>query len=151
MNTARSILLVEDNDDDVFLMQRALKFAELQQTVHVVRDGQEALNYLSGEGHYADREVYPLPAIVLLDLKLPKRSGFEILNWTRRVARMHALIVVVFTSSNQPADIAESYRLGANSYVIKPVNFDQLVGFAKVLKDYWLFHNCSDCEMRLQA
>src|SRR5262245_58583891 len=121
MNGRRNILLVEDNEDDVFLMQRALKFAQLQQGLHIVRDGQEALSYLAGEGPYGDREIYPFPTVVLLDLKLPKRSVFEILSWTRDVARMHALIVVVFTSSNQPSDIAESYRLGANSYVVKPV------------------------------
>ena len=147
MNAAaaqRCVLLVEDNEDDVFLMQRALKFAQLEEVLHIVRDGEEALNYLAGEGTYADREKFPLPAVVLLDLKLPRRSGFEILSWTRGVARMYGLIIVVFTSSNQPADIAESYRLGANSYVVKPVNFDRLVEFAKVLKTYWLLHNYSD-------
>ncbi len=144
MSVSRSILLVEDSEDDVFLMQRALKFAQLRDALYVVGDGQEALDYLAGEGKYANRERYPMPAIVLLDLKLPKRSGFEILSWARCSARMYALIVVVFTSSNQPADITEAYRLGANSYVVKPVNFDQLVEFAKVLKAYWLFHNCSE-------
>ncbi|MCI0534639.1 MAG: response regulator [Verrucomicrobiales bacterium] len=146
MAAPRNILLVEDNEDDVFLLQRALKFAQIEHALQVARDGQEALDYLAGTGPYLDRERYPLPALVLLDLKLPKRSGFEILSWTRGVARMYGLIIVVFTSSNQPADIAEAYRQGANSYVIKPVNFDQLVEFAKVLMAYWLFHNCPECE-----
>jgi CheY-like chemotaxis protein len=146
MSAARSILLVEDNEDDVFLMKRALKFAQLEESLQVVRDGQEALDYLAGMGRFADREKYPLPALVLLDLKLPKRSGFEILRWARGDGKMHALVVVIFTSSNQPSDISECYRLGANSYVVKPVDFDQLVEFAKVMKAYWLFHNCSEFE-----
>jgi len=118
MSASRSILLVEDNEDDVFLMRRALKFAQLQEALHVVKDGQEALAYLAGEGP-TQTVICILGGCVLLDLKLPRKIRLRDSELDSRRGADVCAIVVVFTSSNQPADIAESYRLGANSYVVQ--------------------------------
>jgi len=142
--TNRLILLVEDNDDDVFLMKRALKGAHVLNPLHVVEDGNAALNYLNGNGEYADREIYPIPAIVFLDLKLPYVSGFEVLEWIRRQKDLDSMVVIVLTSSNEPSDLSRSYALGANSYLVKPPTPDQLSDLARAFKWYWLDYNHFD-------
>ena len=139
--TAGAILLVEDNEDDVFLMQRALKGAKISNPLHVVEDGREAVNYLSAEGKYADRAAYPIPSIVFLDLKLPMLRGHEVLAWIRSQPQLENVVVVVLTSSNEPSDLKEAYRLGANSYVVKPPTAEQLLDLAKAFKWYWLHFN----------
>ena len=139
--TAGAILLVEDNEDDVFLMQRALKGANISNPLYVVEDGREAVNYLAGEGQYADRVAYPIPSIVFLDLKLPMLRGHEVLAWIRSQPQLENVIVVVLTSSNEPSDLKEAYRLGANSYVVKPPTAEQLLDLAKAFKWYWLQFN----------
>src|SRR5713226_1978652 len=141
MTTNRAILLVEDDERDVFLMKRALKGARVINPLHVVEHGQEALDYLGGIGKFADRSAYPLPAIVFLDLKLPFKSGHEVLAWIRRQKELESLVVVVLTSSNEPADLSSSYALGANSYVVKPPTAEQLEDLAKAFKWYWLEYN----------
>ncbi|MBI2949500.1 MAG: response regulator, partial [Verrucomicrobia bacterium] len=120
MTTKRALLLVEDSEDDVFLMRRALKEADVINPLLVVEDGQEALDYLGGTGKYRDRTEYPLPAVVFLDLKLPYKSGHEVLKWIRQQKEFEALVVIVLTSSNEPYDLSKSYALGANSYLVKP-------------------------------
>jgi len=134
--TNRSLLLVDDNEDDVFLMKRALKDAHLVNSLYVVADGQEALNYLGGTGKFADRDNYPLPAVVFLDLKLPYVSGHDVLAWIRRQKEFESLVVIVLTSSNEASDLSRCYALGANSYLVKPPTPDQLGDLAKAFKWY---------------
>jgi CheY-like chemotaxis protein len=139
---ARSaILLVEDSDDDVFLMKRALKAAGVVNPLSVAGNGQEAIDYLDGAGKYADRETYPMPTFVFLDVKLPRKTGHEVLAWTRRQQKLEGLVVLVLTSSNEPSDLREAYRLGANSYIVKPPSTDRLVELAKAFRQYWLEFN----------
>jgi CheY-like chemotaxis protein len=142
--TNRAILLVEDNEDDVFLMRRALKGAKVVNPLHVVEDGQEAVDYLAGTGKFADRQKHPLPAVVFLDLKLPYLSGHEVLAWIRRQKELESLVVIVLTSSNEPSDLSRCYALGANSYLVKPPTPDQLQDLAKAFKWYWLEYNQFD-------
>jgi CheY-like chemotaxis protein len=134
-------LLVEDNEDDVFLMKRALKGARVSNPLYVVEDGQQAEDYLAGAGQYADREAYPLPAIVFLDLKLPYIAGDEVLAWIRRQKDFESLVVIVLTSSNEASDLSRCYALGANSYLVKPPTPEQLEDLAKAFKWYWLEYN----------
>jgi CheY-like chemotaxis protein len=141
MTTCGTILLVEDNEDDVFLMTRALNAAHIENPMSVVEDGQQAVDYLSGAGPFADRDAYPLPVIVFLDLKLPIMMGLEVLAWIRADPKFADIIVVVLTSSNEPSDLKEAYRLGANSYVVKPPDADQLLEMARAFKWYWLKFN----------
>ena len=141
MTTHRAILLVEDNEDDVFLMKRALKGANVVNPLLVVEDGQEAVDYLGGAGKFADRESYPLPAVVFLDLKLPLISGHDVLAWIRRQYALESLVVIVLTSSNEASDLSRSYALGANSYLVKPPTPEQLEDLAKAFKWYWLEYN----------
>jgi len=141
MTTKSAILLVEDNEDDAFLMKRALKAAGVANPLVVAEDGQEAIDYLSGIGKFSDRMAYPIPALMFLDLKLPIRKGLEVLAWIREQPEFRRLIVLVLTSSNEPSDLSESYRLGANSYIVKPSTSVQLLEFAKAFKEYWLGFN----------
>lgn len=141
MATDRLILLVEDNEDDVFLMKRALDQAEVRNPLHVVDTGQAAIDYLEGAGPYADRDRFPLPVVVFLDLKLPFKSGHEVLAWMRRHERFETTVVVVLTSSDETSDVSKAYRLGANSYLIKPPTAQDLVDMAKAFKWYWLEYN----------
>jgi CheY-like chemotaxis protein len=138
MTANRTILLVEDNKDDVFLMKRALQSARIANPVVVVETGQEAMDYLSGEGRFADREIYPMPAVVFLDLKLPFIFGHEVLAWIRRRKELEALTVIVLTSSNEASDLSRCYSLGANSYLVKPPTPEQLEALARAFKWPWL-------------
>jgi CheY-like chemotaxis protein len=138
MATDRAILLVEDNEDDVFLMKRALKEAGVTNPLQIVEDGQEAVDYLNGSGQFSDRARYPLPAVVFLDLKLPLRSGHDVLAWVRSQKEFASLVVVVLTSSEEASDVNKSYKLGANSYLVKPPTAEQLLSMAKAFKWYWL-------------
>ncbi len=135
------ILLVEDNPDDVELTRRALDSSNVANELVVARDGVEALEYLFAEGEYAGRDAADLPEVVLLDLKLPRIDGLEVLRRIRADERTRVLPVVVLTSSNQERDIVDSYELGANSYVRKPVEFERFVEAAKTLGLYWLVLN----------
>jgi two-component system, response regulator len=135
------ILLVEDNPDDVDLTLRAFKQNNISNKVVVARDGIEALDYLMGTGMYADRNVKDLPVVVLLDLKLPKIDGLGVLKQIRSNEITRLLPVVILTSSLEEMDLINSYRLGANSYVRKPVDFTQFVDAIKLLGLYWLIWN----------
>ena len=141
MGTSRAILLVEDNEDDVFLMKRALKGARVSNDLFVVEDGQAAMDYLSGAGSYGDRDSYPIPAVIFLDLKLPLISGHDVLAWIRRQKELNPVVVIVLTSSNEAWDISRCYALGANSYLVKPPTTEQLEELAKAFKWYWLEYN----------
>ncbi len=135
------ILLVEDNPDDEALTLRAFKKNNIMNAVVVARDGAEALDYLFGMNQYAGRDVSDWPSLVLLDLKLPKVSGLEVLKKIRTDERTRAIPVVVLTSSKEEQDVAEGYGLGVNSYVRKPVDFSQFVEAVKHIGLYWLLLN----------
>lgn len=135
------ILLVEDNPDDVDLTLRAFKKSNLLNEVVVARDGVEALDYLFGHGGKKERYPAATPQVVLLDLKLPKIDGLEVLRRLRADARTRLLPVVVLTSSSEEQDLVASYSLGANSYIRKPVDFDQFLSAVQQLGLYWLLLN----------
>ncbi len=137
----RTILLVEDDPNDVLLVQRAFRNARIANPIHTVTNGDAAVAYLAGDGDYADRERYPLPVLVLLDLKLPRRSGHEVLQWLRAQPVLKRLAVVVLTSSKESEDVNRAYDLGANSYLVKPVAFDELIRMVQTLDVYWLLLN----------
>lgn len=141
MNNQKVILLVEDNSSDVELTRRALERARIANELVVARDGKEALDYLFGEGAYTGRDVSDLPAVALLDLKLPKVPGLEALRRIRADARTRRLPVVILTSSKEEQDLASSYDLGANSYIAKPVDFSQFTKAIEHLGLYWLVWN----------
>jgi CheY-like chemotaxis protein len=135
------ILLAEDDPNDVLLIQRAFQRTHLANPVQVVRDGEEALAYLSGQGAFADRERHPLPVLMLMDLKMPRKTGLEVLAWLRQQPGLKRLPVIVLTSSNQSPDVNRAYELGANSYLVKPAGFDSLLELVKNLDMYWLILN----------
>lgn len=138
---SKIILLVEDNPDDVKLTERALKKSKILNELLVARDGVEAVDYLFGTGTYAGRDVSALPQVVLLDLKMPRMDGLEVLQRIRADERTKYLPVVVLTTSSEDRDRIESYKLGANSYIRKPVDFDQFVSAVQNLGLYWLVLN----------
>lgn len=133
------ILLAEDREDDVVIIRRAFLQGRILNPLFVVKDGEEVIAYLSGEGKYANRAEYPLPELLLLDLKMPKLDGFETLRWVRQNPGLKALRIVVLTSSEEISDVNRAYQLGANSFLVKPVNFDHLVEISQAIKGYWLW------------
>jgi CheY-like chemotaxis protein len=135
------ILLAEDREDDVIVIRRAFGRAGLTTALHVVRDGEEAISYLAGCGKYANRTEYPLPWLVLLDLKMPRVDGFEVLKWIRKEPGLRSLIVVVLTASEEVRDVNEAYALGANCFMVKPVDFENTTALANLLLHYWLQYN----------
>lgn len=137
------ILLVEDQATDVLLVRRAFARANARTVLHTVTDGDAAVAYLSGEGEFADRTRYLFPDLLLLDLKLPRRSGLEVLDWIRKHARMHRLPVIMLTSSSELSDINQAYDLGVNSYLSKPSAFEDLLKLVQAIDDYWVRRNQS--------
>ncbi len=137
----RNILLVEDNPDDVDLTLRALKKNNIKSKVIIAKDGVEALDYLHGTGMHAGRDTKDQPVIVMLDLKLPKISGMEVLRDIRQNERTSLIPVVILTSSTEKKDMVEGYKLGANSYIRKPVDFEQFAEAIKLLGLYWTLYN----------
>jgi CheY-like chemotaxis protein len=135
------ILLVEDNPNDVELTLRALKKNNLTNKMHVVKDGAEALEYIFATGAYTSRDINHHPKVILLDLKLPKVDGLEVLRRLKSDERTKVIPVVVLTSSKEERDLVESYKLGANSYIAKPVDFDSFVRAVAELGLYWLLLN----------
>jgi CheY-like chemotaxis protein len=137
MTNTPTILVVEDEDDSVVLLESAFRKVQFPHPVHRVSHGALAIEYLSNAVD-AKKSAVPLPALVLLDLKLPLVSGLEVLTWIRQHPLLHSLIVIVFTSSTEPKDIAEAYRAGANSYLVKPTTVNALKELAIELRNYWL-------------
>lgn len=135
------VLLVEDNPDDAELILRALEKSDLTHKLHHVDDGAKALDFMFGSGVYAMRYAAPLPRVVLLDLKLPKVDGLEVLRRLKSDSRTRRVPIVVLTSSNEPSDIGFSYDFGTNSYIVKPVDFAELTAIVSAVGAYWLAHN----------
>jgi CheY-like chemotaxis protein len=141
MNDPSHLLLVEDNEDDVELIERAVRRAGFAAPLHVVRDGEQAIDYLSARQDTDDGERKAMPAVTLLDLKLPRKSGFDVLEWRRAEPQLRRMPVVVLTSSNQQRDVERAYDLGANSYLVKPVATEALVEMVKAIGLYWVLMN----------
>jgi CheY-like chemotaxis protein len=139
----RVILYAEDDDNDAFLVQHAFEKAGIAHPVVVVSSGSEAIQYLSGDGIYADRSRYPLPWLVLLDLNMPGVSGLDVLKWIRVTPSLSTLITIVLSSSNQDMDIHRSYLQGANGYLVKPAKIEEMITMARSIRDYWITQNRS--------
>jgi len=136
----KTILQVEDDPNDVFLLQHAMTKAGVANPVQVVTDGRQAIDYLKGAGKFADRETFPFPGLMLLDLKLPYVMGLDVLRWVRDQTET-VLTVVMLTASGEEADIVAAYRLGANGFLVKPSEASKLQDMVKAIKDFWLTHN----------
>jgi len=132
-----TVLLVEDDLNDIFLVKRAFKMARLEVPLQVVTDGEEALQYLHGEGRYADREAHPLPRLIVMDIKMPRKSGFEVLESVKGHGPLRRIPVVIVSSSNRVEDINRAYELGANAYMVKPVNFRAVEHLFESITQYW--------------
>ncbi|MFN7137861.1 MAG: response regulator [Limisphaerales bacterium] len=132
------ILLVEDNDDHAYFIQHAFRQARLANPTFRVTNGDEAVEYLKGEGKYSNRCEYPLPSLILLDLKMPRRNGFEVLEWIRQQPGLKGLRVVVLTTSDEIRDVNRAYELGANSFLVKPVSVPDFMQLVQAVNSYWL-------------
>jgi len=138
MNDAASILLAEDREDDIILVQRAFERTGIRNPLFVVRDGEEAINYLSGTFPFSDRGRFPVPALLLLDLKMPGADGFDVFRWLKTQPQLASLRVVVLTSSEEIRDVAKAYHLGATSFLVKPIDFHNTITMVETITDYWL-------------
>ena len=132
------IMLADDSQDDILLIQTAFRKGNILNPLQVVRDGEEAIGYLKGEGKYANRSEYPLPALLLLDLKMPRVDGLQVLRWIRQQPGLNYLRVVVLTSCDQMRGVSEAYELGANSFLVKPLEFQNFAETTRLLRDFWL-------------
>jgi CheY-like chemotaxis protein len=145
----KPILQVEDDANDVFFLNHAMKKAGMANPVHVAVDGQQAIDYLKGIGKFADRELFPLPCLVLLDLKLPYVMGLEVLAWIRS-QRLKSIVVIILSASAENTDVAAAYRLGANAFLTKPAEANKLESIVKAIKDFWLMHNVLPQELPME-
>lgn len=134
----KRILIAEDDPGDAFLLERAFSKSGFTFSLTFVHDGQDAIDYLSGLGRYEDRSKYPIPDLLLLDLKMPRMDGFEVLQWLRHQPGLSRMLVIVLTSSDQTRDINRAYELGANSYLVKPIELRDLENLANVVQSYWM-------------
>ena len=141
MSDRAVILLVEDEDNDVVLIRKAFEKGQILNPLFVVRTGEEAMAYLAGDGKYRNRAEYPLPDLMLLDIKMPGLDGFEVLRWVRAQTGFSSLLIVMLTSSDRVYDVNQAYKLGANSFLVKPLDFENYIQTCHVLKQYWLNMN----------
>jgi CheY-like chemotaxis protein len=137
MNSTDLVLVAEDNPDDALLLRRALDKAGITARLKIVADGEELQLYLEGRGAYANRSVSPLPSLIILDLKMPRKSGLEVLEWLSENPHLAVVPTIVLSASNLEQDIRAAYDLGANTYFVKPTTFDELVETMKMLEGYW--------------
>jgi len=147
----KTILQVEDDPNDVFLLQHAMTKAGVANPIQVATDGRQAIDYLKGAGEFADRARFPLPCLVLLDLKLPHVMGLNVLKWIRQQPGTALVVVIMLTASAEDEDIAAAYRLGANAFLTKPSKAAKLEEMAKAIKDFWLNYNTLPQESRAEA
>jgi CheY-like chemotaxis protein len=138
MSSKPVILHVEDDPNDVLLVGLAFRKSDIGAIMQVVNDGEQAVQYLAGQGAYSNRQTFPLPTIVLLDLKLPRRSGLEVLSWVRGQDDLRRLPIIMLTSSNQQGDITKAYDLGINSFLVKPSALEELTDMVRKICGYWL-------------
>jgi CheY-like chemotaxis protein len=144
-----SVLLVEDDLNDIFLVKRAFKIAQIINPLQIATDGQEAINYLRGEGKYAERDKYPLPKLIVMDIKMPRRTGFEVLEWVKRnEGPLRRIPIVIVSSSDNPSDINRAYEFGANAYMVKPMNFRAVEHLFNAITQYWGLE-CAKPELEL--
>lgn len=134
----KTVLLVEDNEDDIFIMKMACQRTGLPHSLRVVTDGDQAINYLSGQGIYADRAAYPMPDVVFLDIKMPKRDGHEVLKWIREQPALKKMPVVMLAGSTQTSDVERAYQLGVTSYLQKNLCLAEFGQGVRVILKYWL-------------
>lgn len=133
-----TVLLVEDDLNDIFLVKRAFKKAHIQNPLQVVTDGSEAIDYLRGEGRYNDRHLHPLPKLIVMDIKMPRKSGFEVLEWVKGQSHLLRRIpIIIVSSSENAADINRAYELGANAYMVKPMDFRAVEHLFESITHYW--------------
>ena len=123
--------------NDIFLVKRAFKIAHLENPLQVVTDGEEATRYLSGEGKYADRDAFPLPKLIVMDIKMPRMTGFEVLEWIKHDGKIRRIPVVIVSSSDRPQDIDRAYELGANAYMVKPMDYHAVERLFESITHYW--------------
>ncbi len=147
MSSNPHILVVEDDSNDAFLVKRFFD-RNTKCVLHFVQDGEEAIEYLEGKSSFADRQIHPLPVLILMDLKMPRRNGFDVLSWLRQQADLRVIPVVIISSSKVPSDIHQAYELGANAYMEKPVNHEAMTRMLKALNVYWMDH-CEKPEVKL--
>lgn len=140
-NNIPTILYVDDDDNDVVLLKHAIRSAQLNFNVQAVNNPEEASAYLDGEGPYSDRKCFPMPSLVLLDMKMPRMCGLEVLAWIRQHPLLKRMVVIVLTASNQLSEINRAYELGANSYLVKPVELASLVDMVRGIGHYWMTLN----------
>ncbi len=142
----KAILVADDSEEDAFILKRAFEKAGVEVPILFVKDGHELVRYLSGENGYADRRAHPMPRLLLLDLKMPKLDGFDVLRWLQQQPELRRLVVTVLSSSDESRDVNLAYDLGANSYVVKPTSMDGYRQIIEKLRDYWLEVNRpADC------
>ncbi len=144
MSAPRLILYAEDDTNDAFLLARAFEKVGVEWPLRVVHDGQEAIQYLSGLPPFDNRDEFPLPGLLLLDLKMPRKTGLEVLKWVRTAPQISTLPVLMLTSSNQETDVHRAYLLGANGYLVKPNDPRELLNMVEAIRSFWLKQNCTD-------
>lgn len=132
------ILLAEDDEDCILLIRDAFRRAGILNPLYAVWNGEEVIHYLNGQGKYANRAEYPLPGLLLLDLKMPRMNGFEVLEWVRNQPGFARLRILVLTSSDEIRDVNKAYQLGANSFMVKPIEFEDLTELSRLIRDFWL-------------
>ena len=137
METNFPILLVEDDPNDVWLVRHAFQSADISNPLRIVNDGQDAIDYLKGSGAYSDRGAFPLPRLVLLDLKMPRLSGFDVIGWMRRHYPWKLTPIIILSSSALPQDVNRAYELGANAYMVKPADYRALERLFRTIADFW--------------
>ncbi|SRR5581483_8532376 len=138
-NNHFTVLLVEDDLNDIFLVKRAFKKARIPNPLQIVTDGVEAIHYLQGEGKYGDRGQYPMPRLVVMDIKMPRKTGFEVLEWIKSDGNLKRIPVIIVSSSDEPSDINRAYQLGANAYMVKPVDYRHVEHLFQTITQYWGF------------
>jgi CheY-like chemotaxis protein len=146
MDRNLTILIIEDDPNDVILLKRALTREDINNPIQVVHDGQEALDYLQGEGKYADRAKFPFPSVVFTDLKMPRMSGFDVLEWLRKHPECSVIPVIILTASKLDEDIKKAYQMGANAYLVKPSQIGDLQEMVKTAYNFWAW-----CEKPLMS